>query len=708
MPQQRNRRTSSSSSRRSTTGRSGRKPPEPPNETPSGERVTADITEAGKAASEQVAAQIVDAGPLAADQVAARIVDAGEVAGDQVAARMVDAGEVVGDQLAAGLTEAARMAGRPGQTEAEEPAVDERDVVGGAEGVSSFGDEAVGERAVGAAGPGGVFGAGGGRGPEGPTPGGQGDDPGPQHLPRVQRVSLERSEVPTTHDEFLWWAIRDRQQAVSWNRYERFINSVLCASGIERDGSIDEFGGGPVDELLKDINDENRKSALEGTRKLVEGPAQYIDRVRGWQMLKEATELFLMAEAGLAIRQDARHSKLSRLAHQFSELGPRDPLQLGEYERHEFARRERGNYLVHLQNGYQGLPYIKLILEKLVDLPLKPFELVHNANCYGIQYEEVNRPVMLELIWSYWMEQGMLVQTLAALSLRFQNKRVGDRDPLANLEIDPLRGVSNLLWGYIQDEQNRLSVQRRAYEYVHEYGLELTGTAVPRLRPADRRAQFLRSFHDLLSAAYEFYQADDDNTVHADPFPVLNALQTLHMVLSEAAHNQFGDLPWTSRVEMMCQQWILSRPELREFIGGRIMVPYRETWMDRVDAMRQLQGWGTVSIIHFRDLATYGEMLLLTVRWGGWSTIIDPDNAANWARAWRPMVYMYLHAYKMVTGVDLAAQVTSNFAYSERYEQPAYHLERMYAKDGSRAQRARNGAREQPREAQVDAPPSAR
>ena len=26
----------------------------------------------------------------------------------------------------------------------------------------------------------------------------------------------------------------------------------------------------------------------------------------------------------------------------------------------------------------------------------------------------------------------------------------GDRDPLANLEIDPLRPLNNLLWGYIQ------------------------------------------------------------------------------------------------------------------------------------------------------------------------------------------------------------------------------------------------------------------
>jgi hypothetical protein len=110
--------------------------------------------------------------------------------------------------------------------------------------------------------------------------------------------------------------------------------------------------------------------------------------------------------------------------------------------------------------------------------------------------------------------------------------------------------------------------------------------------------------------------------------------------------------------------------------------------MDRVDAMRHLQSWGDVSITHFRDLATYGEMLLLTVRWGEWSTIVDPDNAANWARAWRPEVQMYIHAYRAVTGVDLKAEATSSAAASERYEQPALYLERLLAKTASRDGRA--------------------
>ena len=51
---------------------------------------------------------------------------------------------------------------------------------------------------------------------------------------------------------------------------------------------------------------------------------------------------------------------------------------------------------------------------------------------------------------------------------------------------------------------------------------------------------------------------NDDTTIVADGFPVLNALKEVHLLLSEGAHNQFGDLPSTARQEMLVQQWILA------------------------------------------------------------------------------------------------------------------------------------------------------
>ena len=72
----------------------------------------------------------------------------------------------------------------------------------------------------------------------------------------------------------------------------------------------------------------------------------------------------------------------------------------------------------------------------------------------------------------------MLVQSINAISRRFQNVRApGECDPLAHLEFDPLRPLNNILWGYVEDERNRLSVKRRVYEYHHHYGLNLYGKA---------------------------------------------------------------------------------------------------------------------------------------------------------------------------------------------------------------------------------------
>jgi hypothetical protein len=260
------------------------------------------------------------------------------------------------------------------------------------------------------------------------------------------------------------------------------------------------------------------------------------------------------------------------------------------------------------------------------------------------------------LIWSYWHEEGMLVQTLNLISKRFQNARGPGRDAMARLDIDPLRPLNNLFWGYIQDEMFRLTVPRRAFEYDHHYGLQLLGKAAPPMQSADSRSKFLEAFHHLLNLCSIFFKEDDDTTVIADGFPLLNALKDVHLLLAEGAHNQFGDLPWTARVEMLIQQWLLARPEMREFLGGRIMVPYTEPWMDRVDTVKSMQGWSDVNVMHFRDLGVFGEQLLLAIRWGAWTKVFDPVQAANWARYWRPEIQGYIHAYRAVTGVDLTGE----------------------------------------------------
>jgi hypothetical protein len=279
--------------------------------------------------------------------------------------------------------------------------------------------------------------------------------------------------------------------------------------------------------------------------------------------------------------------------------------------------------------------------------------------CYELMGERFTSPCFLELIWSYWHEEGMLVQVMNAILARFQNRKVRPGpDPLARLDIDPLRPLGNLIWGWAQDETSRLTVVRRSAEYEHEYGLRLTGQALrPPVATVDRRHKFLGAFHNLLNLTSVFFKEDDDTTVIADGFPVLNGLRETHLLLAEGAHNQYGDLPSTARAEMLIMEWLLARPEMREFLGGRVMVPYPETWMDRVDTVKAIERWTDVSVTHFRDMGLYGEQILLSIRFGNWSVVNDPQQAANWARYWRPEIQRYMHAYRAATGVDLTTRV---------------------------------------------------
>ena len=127
----------------------------------------------------------------------------------------------------------------------------------------------------------------------------------------------------------------------------------------------------------------------------------------------------------------------------------------------------------------------------------------------------------------------------------------------------------------------------------------------------------------------------------------------VHLLLAEGAHNQFSDLPWTARAEMLMDQWILSRPEMRQFLPSRHMVPYREPWMGQVDTMKRLQGWTEVPVTHFNKLAIYGEQILLSVRYGNWNYVTNSVQAAHWTRYWRTEIQNYIHSYRAVTGVDL-------------------------------------------------------
>lgn len=442
-------------------------------------------------------------------------------------------------------------------------------------------------------------------------------------------VSLTRTETEVTEDLPLWVAIRNGTEALSFNNYLRYIDLLFCAE--HRKGAHGSFT------VERDLF-----NTLKGKRFL---PFTDTDAYR---VLKAATEAFVMVNCAVLDSPAAFHPHDDN-----GYLNRRDLPAIPH------LRDALNNYLEPTGDG-RVLPYLALVRRKLPDIPITNFDGDDANLCVGFVQDKLVSPCLVELIWSYWHEEAMLVQTMNAVTRRFQNLRsTTTPDPLANLEIDPLRPLNNLIWGYTQDEQHRLTVNRRNYEYDHHYGLRLHGRAVQPFRPADTRSQFLEAFHHLLRLCTVFYRQDDDTTVKADAFPVLNALKEVHLVMSQGAHNQFGDMPSTARIEMLMQQWLLGRPEFREFLPTRIMVAYPEPWMDRVDAMKKLQGWTDTSVVHFRNLAIFGEQLLLTIRYGAWSEVYEPTQAFNWARFWRPQIQGYVHAYRAATGIDMSTETAN-------------------------------------------------
>ena len=127
----------------------------------------------------------------------------------------------------------------------------------------------------------------------------------------------------------------------------------------------------------------------------------------------------------------------------------------------------------------------------------------------------------MELIWTYWHEEGLLVRAHAGDQPALPEQGAGPGGtPLAEFEITPLRPLNNLLWGYIQDEQHRLTPERRAYEYDHHYGLRTIGRrGRPGSGPPTAARASCEAFHKLLQKARAFFKEDDDTTVVADAFP---------------------------------------------------------------------------------------------------------------------------------------------------------------------------------------------
>lgn len=498
-----------------------------------------------------------------------------------------------------------------------------------------------------------------------------------------QPVISRKDSVPTEYTRNIerFDVIQKTAEALKFENYARAIDDLLCK------GTADEGYRSKANNLL-------RGRALPFT-----GDDAY-------RVLKAATEAYLLWQGTADLKDVSYNAELAARIGAVGGIVPdekdSDPEKLRYYQL-VYARLPNEQLKKQVFPAYDD-SYGKL---DLFDERYKPnkagdenpswvFKKAENVGsqhpdrsprseadapryCIGLMQDRMRRPLMVELIWSYWHEQAMLAQTMYAIRNRVQNvSENAARDPLSNLEIGPLRPLNTLLWTWIQDEQHRLTVSRRNFEYEHQYGLSLRGRALRNLQPVDRRSRFLEAFHNLLYLATVYFKEDDDTNRKADAFPILHALKEVHFLLSEGAHNQFGELPVTARIEMMIEQWLLARPEFQRFLPTRESIAYPEAWMGSVDAMKTVQGWHSTSVIFFSDLARFGEMLLLSIRYEAWSEISDRVMAANWARMARNPIQGYIHAYRIVTGVDLQLEA-SGISAEDRRRDPAVLIQQRWA-----------------------------
>lgn len=498
-----------------------------------------------------------------------------------------------------------------------------------------------------------------------------------------QPVISRKDSVPTEYTRNIerFDVIQKTAEALKFENYARAIDDLLCK------GTADEGYRSKANNLL-------RGRALPFT-----GDDAY-------RVLKAATEAYLLWQGTADLKDVSYNAELAARIGAVGGIVPdekdSDPEKLRYYQL-VYARLPNEQLKKQVFPAYDD-SYGKLdlfdetyktnesaenpswVFKKANGLSVSPHpdrsprsEADAPRYCIGLMQDRMRRPLMVELIWSYWHEQAMLAQTMYAIRNRVQNvSENAARDPLSNLEIGPLRPLNTLLWTWIQDEQHRLTVSRRNFEYEHQYGLSLRGRALRNLQPVDRRSRFLEAFHNLLYLATVYFKEDDDTNRKADAFPILHALKEVHFLLSEGAHNQFGELPVTARIEMMIEQWLLARPEFQRFLPTRESIAYPEAWMGSVDAMKTVQGWHSTSVIFFSDLARFGEILLLSIRYEAWSEISDRVMAANWARMARNPIQGYIHAYRIVTGVDLQLEA-SGISAEDRRRDPAVLIQQRWA-----------------------------
>src|SRR4030095_5115226 len=174
------------------------------------------------------------------------------------------------------------------------------------------------------------------------------------------QVALSRPESVLTPDHAFWGAIRNRTEAISFDSYSLFINRVLCS---ESDVGYATCDKDKVDKSVEDIG-----APTIGDRKtdLLDVPSIY--GVDAYNLLKIATQAFLLFEAGVAIKPSRDPGTGVPPTDTATRFVPGEKSRTGSRFTFDELSAQLNDYLNQTIGGgaSRGLPYLKRITDALL------------------------------------------------------------------------------------------------------------------------------------------------------------------------------------------------------------------------------------------------------------------------------------------------------------------------------------------------------
>src|SRR5690606_24371059 len=140
---------------------------------------------------------------------------------------------------------------------------------------------------------------------------------------------------------------------------------------------------GGADPDARNINNPNRLAPIRQRNELFSP----IHGVGAYELLKTATQVFLLLEAGTVLSEFERHT------NQPLYDADEEERRTGEFLTFSEAEARLATYL-----GANRLPYIQRVLNTAF-VGRAPQDRIF---CPGFLVQRADRPLMLELIWSYW------------------------------------------------------------------------------------------------------------------------------------------------------------------------------------------------------------------------------------------------------------------------------------------------------------------